>query len=291
MQGRNLISRLRSKYDLRTISEVAAFLGMTPANLTHWQNRKEPLSATQIERAIKGASEVAVKKARSNLAKELIDDLKKKNGLKSDDAVAASLNMTPQRLSNWKNQDQPLTAKKISSAIKGASDVAVERSYKNIIRPIVEFFPIEPTKTNNTKRFRIVPEGDSQNDFYTGLRNELSESQGIYIFYDTRVRVIYAGKTERRNLWDEMSSAFTRTNLTQPVRRIHHRKDGNFNPAYERPLQPTIQPPLLHLSDFASYFSAFKIAPKMISNLEALLVRGFANDLLNKRMETFNLDN
>jgi hypothetical protein len=39
----------------------------------------------------------------------------------------------------------------------------------------------------------------------------------------------------------------------------------------------------------ATYFSAYQIVDGMVNKLEALLVRSFANNLLNKRMETFGL--
>ena len=43
----------------------------------------------------------------------------------------------------------------------------------------------------------------------------------------------------------------------------------------------------LELFDLAAYFSAYEVADGMIEELEALLVRAFANDLLNVKMETF----
>jgi hypothetical protein len=41
------------------------------------------------------------------------------------------------------------------------------------------------------------------------------------------------------------------------------------------------------LYDLADYFSAYSVDDGMINDLEALLVRGFANDLLNVKMERF----
>ena len=41
------------------------------------------------------------------------------------------------------------------------------------------------------------------------------------------------------------------------------------------------------LHDIAAYFSAYQVADGMINEVEAMLVRSFANDLLNKRMERF----
>lgn len=58
-----------------------------------------------------------------------------------------------------------------------------------------------------------------------------------------------------------------------------------FVPASIRGLQPKhVQ---LKLYDLAHYFSAYKVDDGMINDLEALLVRGFANDLLNVKMERF----
>ena len=37
----------------------------------------------------------------------------------------------------------------------------------------------------------------------------------------------------------------------------------------------------------ACYFSAYEVELGMIAAVEALLIRAFANDLLNARMETF----
>jgi hypothetical protein len=41
------------------------------------------------------------------------------------------------------------------------------------------------------------------------------------------------------------------------------------------------------LHEIASYVSAYEIPTDLISKLEALIVRAFANDLLNVRMEKF----
>jgi hypothetical protein len=41
------------------------------------------------------------------------------------------------------------------------------------------------------------------------------------------------------------------------------------------------------LHEIASYFSAYRVSEGMIDDLEALLVRSFANNLLNMKMERF----
>jgi hypothetical protein len=44
------------------------------------------------------------------------------------------------------------------------------------------------------------------------------------------------------------------------------------------------------LHEIASYMSAYEVADDLIGKLEALIVRTFANDLLNVRMEKLEAD-
>ena len=64
----------------------------------------------------------------------------------------------------------------------------------------------------------------------------------------------------------------------------HPERNQELKPGYEKLRQP--KDTLLELSDLAAYFSAYYVDDGMINDLEALMVRGFANDLLNVRMET-----
>jgi hypothetical protein len=97
---------------------------------------------------------------------------------------------------------------------------------------------------------------------------------------------LYAGKAKSQSLWAEMNSALNRHRATQTIRRVRHpTRVQQFSPAHQHPRQPLeLQ---LNLSELAYYFSAYEVAPGMIDDLEALLVRGFANDLLNAKMERF----
>jgi hypothetical protein len=85
---------------------------------------------------------------------------------------------------------------------------------------------------------------------------------------------------------DEMKNAFNRDREMQTVYRVKHpERIKEFRPAHEKNRQPRRRP--VSLSGLAAYVSAFQVVPGMIDDLEALLVRGFANDLLNARMERF----
>jgi hypothetical protein len=83
-----------------------------------------------------------------------------------------------------------------------------------------------------------------------------------------------------------MKNAFNRQREMQKVYRVKHPvRIKAFVPAHEKNRQPRRRD--VRLSGLAAYVSAFKVVPGMINDLEALLVRGFANDLLNAKMERF----
>ena len=82
-----------------------------------------------------------------------------------------------------------------------------------------------------------------------------------------------------------MKNAFNRDRETQKVYRVYHPMKTEFVSAHEKNRQP--RETQICLYELAAYFSAYHVLEGMIDELEALLVRGFANDLLNARMETF----
>lgn len=217
----------------------------------------------------------------------LIAELKRKFTIKTDRALAARLGMTEIALGNWKRKKTPLTPRQIANAIDKASHVAVAKSQRGMLRPIAEFFPLDASEAAGGIKYELFPTGKDDNPLHVQLRAELAAAKGIYIFYDTRGRAIYAGKAKRQSLWQEMKNVFNRDRDTQTVYRVKHPSRGQtFIPAHEKPRQP--KKTQLRLNDLAAYVSAYEVDGAMINDLEALLVRGFANDLLNVRMERFD---
>jgi len=83
-----------------------------------------------------------------------------------------------------------------------------------------------------------------------------------------------------------MNMAFNRKRDVQMISLVHHpERNQEFKAGYEKLRQP--KDTQLELCDLACYFSAYDVADGMINDLEALMVRSFANNLLNVRMETF----
>ncbi|MFM5161130.1 hypothetical protein ACEUAT_19540, partial [Aeromonas veronii] len=118
------------------------------------------------------------------------------------------------------------------------------------------------------------------------LKTVLKSTNGVYVFYDSRGTPLYVGKAKDQCLWDEMKSAFNRDRKTQKIRTVLHPENGSgFSPAYDSPRK--IEWKHLQLCQLATYFSAYEAHTDMINRVEALLIRAFANSIMNARMETF----
>lgn len=215
---------------------------------------------------------------------EFFDEVKRRLQLGTESQVAEYLGIKQARISQLKGKE--LTPKQSVSFFRSAVDAGVARAERSAIRPIVEFFPVTTVESKQGARFELFPADKENNPLHRGLRDALDAAKGIYVFYDTSGRAVYVGKTEKKSLWSEMNNAFNRDRETQTVYRVAHpTRNQSFKTAVDHPRQPTKTQ--IRLSDIAAYFSAYEISPGMIGNLEALLVRSFANDVLNVRMEKF----
>ena len=194
------------------------------------------------------------------------------------------------KIATWPKDDKPISHTEILNLVKDAVDAAVQRErdkskaereeiYKTFIVPIIEYFPIK--KTLVQKQHEILP--DDSESISGRVRDDLEESKrGVYIFYDSRGRAIYVGKTEKKTLWVEMNLAFNRApHNDQKIYRIDHKSNAQT--------KDVLGPKPVKLLEVAKYFSAYKVRPEMVHNIEALLIRALADNLLNKKMETFKL--
>jgi DNA-binding XRE family transcriptional regulator len=221
-------------------------------------------------------------------AKLLLDSLQKRLKTTSQASLASALGVSVQTLHNWKTKNISLSAAQLANAISKSNKAAVKQSQLKTIQPIVEFYKIDACKTKKGKgaSSQILDTGNDSNSYRQGLRASLEKTNGVYIFYDSRGRALYAGKAKDQSLWKEMNLAFNRVRELQKITLSHHPdRNQEFQPGHEKLRQP--KKTQRKLCDLAYYFSAYKIDYGMINDLEALLVRGFANDLLNAKMEKF----
>lgn len=218
-------------------------------------------------------------------AKELIDALNRKFKTKNLNQLAPILGMTYQALYNWKNSTENLTPLRIANAVHKARNAAIKDAQRKTIRPIVEFFRIDAAESRHGAKYEIIATADGH-PLPKGLRDELSKSKGIYIFYDSRGHALYVGKAKKQYLWSEMNNAFNRERETQKIMLVSHPERRQlFQPANKQ--ERRITRTSIFLYDLAHYFSAYEVDDGMINDMEAFLVRGFANNLLNKNMERF----
>jgi len=152
---------------------------------------------------------------------------------------------------------------------------------QNSINVITEYYPIELTRLRENHDF-IDAKRDPN---HTKLKNELNKSFGVYVFYDSSGRAIYVGKAVRQSLYSEMRSAFNRfrneVKDTMVIIRSAHTKNKmkivKFNKSIKRHR--------VTISDVSAYFSAFRIDKNLISTIEAIMIRAFANNLTNSKIE------
>ena len=221
-------------------------------------------------------------------ADDLIEQLKRKTGLSTDGEIADFLGVTRPVITQWRKKGKNLSALQVANALVKAADAAKRHAHSDAVKPIVEFFPIDPTPSGRTgRKLEVFKSGKSAGKFLEGLKDELlSTKTGLYIFYDTRGKALYAGQTKKQNIWKEMNDAFNRTRSAQVMTLVKHPTNNvEFRAAHEKVRQPVDQNLKLH--DLAQYFSVYSVVEDMVDDLEALLVRAFPNDLLNLKMEKF----
>jgi len=161
------------------------------------------------------------------------------------------------------------------------------------VRPIVEFFELECAESKRGAKYELfsdlLDDEGSQHRYFQGIKEDLQGTRGIYLFYDSRGRALYAGKAVAQSLWAEMNSVYNRSrDEVQRIKLVSHpQRNVKYVSSKEKVRRITDRP--VRLYDLATYMSAYEIEPtEMISMFEALIIRAFANDLSNIKMETFS---
>jgi len=204
-----------------------------------------------------------------------------------DESIAKRLGVSLATLRSWAKSEKELAPFQIANALLKSHNTAVSQAQFDAIKPIVEFYEIDCSDSKQAKKVEILPRAEGCSKMQRGVRDELLKRSGLYIFYDSRGRALYAGKARKQSLWKEMNLAYNRARgEVQKIKLVWHpERNQEFKPGYEHSRQPKdLQ---LELHALATYFSAYWVTDGMIDDLEALIVRGFANDLLNARMEKF----
>lgn len=213
---------------------------------------------------------------------ELLDSLIKKLGVTNDYDLALRLGIPQPTVSSWRNSENDLTKTQVVNIISKAMEKATDTFAAQCIKPVVEFYQLDPKESKGGRSWELFDKNYSQ--YTTGLYKELSNNRGVYVFYDSLGKAIYVGKAAKQTLWKEMGNAYNRYRLNQVIRSVRHPES---NQPYKTTDEKTRQIVTTHvcLHDIAVYFSAYSVAQRLIGKVEALLIRSFSNDILNKKME------
>ena len=220
---------------------------------------------------------------------EVITALKRKLKLRTDLALSERLGMSIPTIQLWKNK-KSITSRQIAELVARALKAGANKMEAGAIRPLVEFFPVEKCNSKQRAKYELFDVNDGNgraHPYLSGLKKELEKHRGVYIFFDSRGQAIYTGKARLQSLWKEMNLAFNRDRGgVQKIKRVNHpTRKQPYRTSDEKARQIVHQEVPLH--ELAEYFSAYQVSVGMIEDVESLLVRSFANDLLNIRMERF----
>ena len=221
--------------------------------------------------------------------RDLVESVKRSLRLKTNAEFARRMGITYPSVLNW-NKRATVTSRQMAGLLRKACSQAAKEAELKVVRPIVEFFPIVKCKSRQGARYELFsrdPGNGGEHPYLAGLRLELDSHRGIYVFFDSRGQALYVGKASKQVLWDEMTNAFNRSRgQLQTVRRVRHpERRQAYRTSDEKARQ--IVPAIVPLHELATYFSAYEVSGGLITELEAMLVRCSANDLLNKKMERF----
>ena len=219
----------------------------------------------------------------------IVDGFRQKFGLSSDSSLAAKLGVTNASIAQWRKRTT-VTARQLIGLVVKSQKAAVRQVEKAGIRPVVEFFQLKKRKVGDGTNYEMFDHTGGLQEphpYLSGLRKELEQHHGVYVFFDSSGRSIYAGKARKQTLWKEMNLAFNRDrDDLQTIRRVKHPSTKSVYKTSDEKLRQIVQLSV-PLHELAAYVSAYAVEDSLVSVVEAMLVRSFANDLLNKRMERF----
>lgn len=219
-------------------------------------------------------------------ALELMEAVKKKLDIHDHQELASALGISEQTLGLWAKNNTTLSATQVANAISKSRHAAIQESQHYMIQPIVEFYPIDKHLAKGEVNWEVLCTKGDEKKYHQGIKDELLASYGIYVFYDSSGKALYAGKARKQTLWKEINSAFNRERDVQNIELTNHPQANKaFKAGYEH--LRVITAKNLKLHEMAHYFSAYHVEDGFIDNLEALLIRAFANNLMNVKKEKF----
>ena len=200
--------------------------------------------------------------------------------------LAERLGMTETQLRNAEARENWTPAQVGKLAVK-----LISKRPEPFVRPIVEYFPLynESSLHGAAQEIFTTKNGDgTEHSWFRGLKDELMAANGVYVFYDSRGHALYVGKAAKQKLWKEIRNAYNRPRDVQKISLVDHPLSRQYEYRSSNEKTRKIVKRSVPLYKLAYYLSVYEVSDSAIEDVEALLIRGFANDLMNVRMETFS---
>ena len=250
------------EFESKTNAQVSAILGVTEGNFTNYINNS---SAGEIvtKRMIKNfiihyiSSKKYTKLNLMNILSSIIEDKFEIESIPERGKFLGIQNANFYNYLNKNNFGETVAYNSIEKLISNYS----EKITGSAINPIYELRKIKPRKYGQT--FLIYDEETIQEE----IKNALDGKKGIYAFYNSQAKLIYVGKTSN-NFFTEISQQL-----------------GRDIEVYEE----NFQKKKIKQGTIVNYFSAYEVKePKLISDIEALIIRLTYTENLNEKLENFS---
>lgn len=176
---------------------------------------------------------------------------------KNQTELGKCLGIKQPQVSHWRNNPGPTkrTWKKLFRHL-------IDQSSREIVWAIGEYVPVEPTKKGNSWRFFA----DKATDKAVAAKFEGSDA--VYVFYDSARHPIYAGMTSSDLAFE-----------------LRQRLNGDANRAIRQPDRLAG----CKYGNLTRFISAYGVSSAgATKNIEVLLLRAFANALMNKNSGKFS---
>ena len=218
--------------------------------------------------------------------KTLVKSLKLALGVEKNRQLANVLGYNATRITQFIGQPEQVTGETVGSLVLKVQEQAKKSALRNAIKPIVEYCPIDDFATPG-EQWRVFETGDGAYKYHQGLRAELEQAIGLYIFYDAQGQALYVGKTKKANLWERMHHSFNNKEVSA-IKLTNHPElyDKTFVPAYRKRRPMKTKHFMLH--EMAHYFAAYKVEEELIDVAEGLLIAALFNNLGNSRLESLS---
>lgn len=135
-------------------------------------------------------------------AVDLIDALKKKLRTDSYQALSAAMGVSVQTLSNWSKSRHDLKPAQVASALAKSRSAAVKSSQFLTIRPIVEFYQLDPCLNKKESAWKLFSVDNDATTYAHGLKDLLMAHTG-YTSFMTREGRRFTSERHVSNLYEK----------------------------------------------------------------------------------------